>query len=240
MPMNTKFRIRSVASIVLPMALVATLGAGLSGCAEPFNANVSRFQHELPAPQGQTFAVVAEDPRNAGGLEFGQYAAMVADQLRKQGYVAGNPATSDLVVEFDYGIDKGRDRISMFGPDPFWGPWHGYGYGYGRGGYGRGGFGGGYGGGYGGGFYGGGSWGYGLYDPWFNDVSVTTVYTSGVDVQIKRRSDGQRVFEGKAQAVSPSNRLAYVVPNLIEALFTGFPGHSGETVRISIAPEKKK
>jgi len=226
MPMNRNFGFRSVASIALPLALVATLGTGLSGCAEPFNANVSRFQHELPAPQGQTFAIVAEDPRNAGGLEFGQYAAMVADQLRKQGYVAGDPATSDLVVEFDYGVDKGRDRISMFGPDPFWGPWRGYGYGR---------F-----GGYGGGFYGGHRWGYGLYDPWFNDVSVTTVYTSGINLVIKRRSDGQRVFEGKAQAVSPSNRLAYVLPNLIEALFSGFPGHSGETVRISIAPEKKK
>jgi hypothetical protein len=125
-------------------------------------------------------------------------------------------------------VDKGRDKISMFGPDPYWGPWRGYG----RGGF----YGGGY---YGGGFYGH-RWGYGLYDPWFDDVSVTTVYTSGVNVLIKRRSDGQRVFEGKAQAVSPSNHLPYLVPNLVEALFSGFPGHSGETVRISIPPEKKK
>ena len=212
---------RGLAAVALPLALVA----GLAGCAEPFNANVSRFHSQLTAPQGQSFAIVAENPRNAGGLEFGQYAGLVADQLRKQGYVPGDPATSDLVVEFDYGVDKGRDRISMFGPDPFWGPWRGYGRGFG----------------YGGGFYGRhGGWGYGLYDPWFNDVDVTTVYTSGADIVIKRRSDGQRLFEGKAQAVSPSNRLAYVVPNLVEALFTGFPGHSGETVRISIAPEKKK
>jgi hypothetical protein len=27
------------------------------------------------------------------------------------------------------------------------------------------------------------------------------------------------------------------VPNLAEAMFTGFPGNSGETVRISVAPE---
>ncbi len=202
------------------LALAATLAGG---CAENFNANVSRFSHELPAPAGQTFAIVAEDPRNAGGLEFGQYAAQLAEALHKAGYAPGDPATSDLVVEFDYGVDKGRDRISLFGPDPFWGPWRGYGHG---------GF-------YGGGFYGH-RWGYGLYDPWFDDVSVTTVYTSMIDVKIKLRSDGQRLFEGKAEAVSPSNRLAYVVPNLIESLFTGFPGHSGETVHISIPPEKKK
>jgi hypothetical protein len=198
--------------------------AGMAGCAEPFNANVSRFSHELPAPAGQSFAVVAEDPHNAGGLEFGQYAGLVAEQLHKIGYVAGDPATSDLIVEFDYGVDKGRDKISMFGPDPYWGPWHGYG---------RGGF-------YGGGFYGGRRWGYGMYNPWFDDIDVTTVYTSGVDIRIKRRSDGQRVFEGKAQAVSPSNRLPYLVPNLVEALFSGFPGQSGKTVSISIPPEKKK
>ena len=60
-----------------------------------------------------------------------------------------------------------------------------------------------------------------------------------IALKIDRRADGERLFEGKAQAVSRSNRLQYLVPNLIEAMFTGFPGNSGETVRISIAPEKK-
>ena len=52
-------------------------------------------------------------------------------------------------------------------------------------------------------------------------------------------TDGERLFEGKAEALSTSNRLQYLVPNLVEAMFTDFPGNSGETVRISIAPEKK-
>jgi len=30
------------------------------------------------------------------------------------------------------------------------------------------------------------------------------------------------------------------VPNLVEAMFTGFPGHSGETVRITVAPENAR
>ncbi|RZV35891.1 MAG: DUF4136 domain-containing protein, partial [Sphingomonadaceae bacterium] len=30
------------------------------------------------------------------------------------------------------------------------------------------------------------------------------------------------------------------VPNLVEAMFTDFPGHSGETLRISIKPEETK
>jgi hypothetical protein len=217
MVLSKSFRSGRIAALALATGVVTAL----SGCAQPFDASVSRFNRELPA-QGQSFAVVAEDPRNMGGLEFGQYAALVSDQLHKLGYVPGDPATSDLVVEFDYGVDKGRDKVTMFGPDPYWGPWHGW----------RGGF-------YSGGYYGH-RWGWGLYDPWFNDVDVTTVYTSQITVKIKRRSDGQRVFEGRAEAVSPSNHLSYVVPNLVEALFTGFPGKSGQTLRISIPAEKKK
>ena len=53
---------------------------------------------------------------------------------------------------------------------------------------------------------------------------MTTVYTSGIDIKIDRRVDGARLFEGKAEAVSRSNKLPYLVPNLVEAMFTGFPG----------------
>ncbi len=84
------------------------------------------------------------------------------------------------------------------------------------------------------------AWGYGWYDPFFDNSSVEsyTVYTSGIDLKIDRAADGQRLFEGKAEAVSTSNKLQYLVPNLVEAMFTDFPGNSGETVRITVAPEK--
>ena len=67
---------RKLKLIAVPLALGA-----LAACATPFNANVQRFQSALPAPQGQTFTVVAEDPALAGGLEFSQYAHQVADQI---------------------------------------------------------------------------------------------------------------------------------------------------------------
>ena len=228
----------------LRLAIVGILMIGLAACATPFKADVSRFQSRLPAPNGQTFAVVADDPALAGGIEFGQYASLVESDLARIGYRPVQDASqADLVVRFDYGVDSGRTRVRSspgFYGDPFWGPWYGYGGygGFGRfGGFGRGGFG--HGGFYGGGFYGGGLWNYGWYDPWFDGgVESYTVYTSGIDIKIDRRADGQRLFEGKAEAVSTSNRLQYVVPNLVEAMFTGFPGNSGETVRISVAPEK--
>ncbi len=207
------------------LALPLALAVGLSACATPFKADVSRFAVPLPAPQGQTFAVVAEDPKLAGGLEFATYANAVSAELTQLGYSrAASPESADMLVRFDYRVDGGRERVRTnpgvggfgggFGP---WGPW----------------------GGWGGGF---GGWGFGFNDPFFGgpDVRSYTIYTSGVDVKIDRRADGQRLFEGKAEAVSRSNRLPRLVPNLVDALFTDFPGNSGETVRITIRDDNEK
>ena len=232
---------------ILKAATAAVLMTGLAACATPFNANVSRYSAQLPAPQGQTFAVVAADSALAGGLEFAQYANLVGMKLQGLGYrPAANPATADMIVRFDYGVDKGREQVRSTGfSDPYWSPWYGSRYGsYFGGGYG--GFGG-YGGygGYGRGYSAyrpGGAWGYGIYDPFFDQQGYEsyTVYKSGITMKIDRRADGQRLFEGRAEAASMSDRLPYLVPNLVEALFTDFPGRNGETVRISVAPEKNR
>ena len=67
-----------------------------------------------------------------------------------------------------------------------------------------------------------------------------TVYTSFLDMDIRRTADGQSLFEGLAQARSRTDDLPVLVPNLVEAMFTGFPGNSGETVRITVAPERRQ
>lgn len=212
---------RGLKMVLVPLAL-----AGLAACASPFRADVERFQSALPAPAGQTFTVIADDPRMAGGIEFRNYAQIVADHMARLGYTPVNDTSqADLVVRFDYGVDNGRERVRSSGfYDPWWGPWYGY-RGY-RGFYGP----------------------YGAYAPWgwgwnagyFNDVHSYTIYTSGIDMKIDRGQTGERLFEGKAQAVSTSNRLQYLVPNLVDAMFVGFPGNSGETLRISIAPENQR
>ena len=223
----------------LGLVAVPLLLAGLAACATPFNANVKRFSSAMPAPSGQSFAVVAEDPRDSGGLEFAQYADIVAAQMSRLGYVRTDPSHAAMLVRLDYGVDRGRDRIRSngFGNDPFWSPWYGGGFGYGYRPYYRRSF-------YSP-FYRRGVWGYGWQDPFFfgsgyDDIDVVTVYTSELDLKIDDKRDGRRLFEGKAQAASRSNRLGYLVPNLVEAMFTDFPGHNGETVRISIAPEDGK
>ncbi len=59
-------------------------------------------------------------------------------------------------------------------------------------------------------------------------------------MRIDRTADGKRLFEGEAKAMSRTDNLTYLVPNLIDAMFTGFPGNSGETVRITIKPEDER
>lgn len=210
--------------------LAVTALLALASCAEPFAARVSRFQ-ALSPPAGQTFVVQPTDQRLEGGIEFGQYAQMVAAQLVRQGYrPATDPARADLVVKMHYDVDGGREKIVSY-------PSAGFG-GYGAfGGFGR--F------GYPFGFYGGRGFAYGFNDPFlfgsgFNDVRSYTVYTSELDLQIDRTDNGQRVFEGTAKAISRDDDLPHLVPNLVEAMFTGFPGNSGETVKITIAPEPKR
>jgi hypothetical protein len=218
---------------VLKLAVVSLALAALAACTNTFNADVTHFNSQVPPPAGQTFVVLPENPAMAGGIEFRQYASRVADHMAALGYRPVNdPAQADLLVHFDYGVDRGRERVTSspgLGYDPFWSPWsstpviyhtrHGARVGYiGR------------------------PWGFGWYDPFFGgtDVESYTVYTSGIDLKIERASDHYRYYEGKAQAVSMSNRLQYLVPNLVEAIFTDFPGNSGQTERISIAPEGRK
>jgi len=215
----------------LRWALVPLALAGLAACASPFRADVERFQSALPAPAGQTFTVVADDPGLAGGIEFRNYAQLVADHMAALGYSPVNDrAQADLVVSFDYGVDNGRERVRSSGFYDPWGPWYGYSpfyRGYYRGFY--------------PGFYSAyRPWGWGWHGSYFNDVRSYTVYTSGIEMKIDRGTDGERLFEGKAQALSTSNRLQYLVPNLVEAMFVNFPGNSGETLRISIAPENQR
>lgn len=223
---------RSLLSIAAPLSLLA-----LGACATPFRADVSRFQ-AMPPPQGQTFVVQAANPRNRGGLEFSQYASLVAQELREKGYAqASTAASATFVVNLDYGVDNGQQKVySTPGFGGFGGPGFGYG-GLGYGGFGYGGL------GYGG-FrrgYGGLGFGYGWNDPFFfgPQVDSYTFFTSYLDMTINRTGDGARLFEGRAKARSRTDSLPVLVPNLVEALFTGFPGRSGEEVRITVAPPPK-
>jgi hypothetical protein len=162
---------------------------------------------------------------NNGGLEFQRYAGIVAQQLQARGFQpATSPQSANMIVQFGYGVDRGEVR---YVEDPFYRSRFGYG---GLGGFGWGSpfhrsrF------GWGGGF----SWGWD--DPfWYGGgVDSYVEYRSQIDVHIRSAGTNAPLFDGRAQARSETNRLDVVVPSLVEAMFTGFPGRNGETVKITI------
>lgn len=224
-------RIRQFATAIA----LGTAALALSACAESIRTTVSRYQ-AMPAAQGQTFFVVpAGGTASNGGLEFQRYAGLVAQNLQARGYQpATSPEAANMIVQFGYGIDKGQVR---YVGDPFY-----------RGRYGWGGF---YGSywrspfyhphfGWGGAY----SWGwndpfwYGGYGPYGGGISSYVEYRSQIELHIRQAGTNAPLFDGRAQARSGTNRLEVVIPSLVDAMFTGFPGRSGETVKITIPPKR--
>ena len=221
-------RISKLASV----AMLGIAALGLSACAETLNTTVSRYQ-AMPAPQGQTFYVMPAGGMAAnGGLEFQRYAGIVAQQLQARGYTpASTPQSANMIVQFGYNI--GRGQVRVVDRDPFY---HEFGYGslyspFRRGFYSP--------------FYPRFGWGSPYYmgwnDPfWFGGGFDSFVeYQSEVDMHIRAAGTNQPLFDGRAQARSLTNRADVVVPSLVDALFTGFPGRSGEVVKITIPTRPK-
>lgn len=197
---------------------LGTAAVALSACAESINTEVSRYQ-AMPAPQGQTFFVVPDGgmARN-GGLEFQRYAALVAQQLQARGYApASNAQSANMIVQFGYGVDRGQVRYvedplpPSFGFGAFYGPRLGFyrprlGY----------------------------YWGWD--DPFWYDGGINSYieYHSQIELHIRQAGSNAPLFDGRAQARSETNRLDIVIPSLVDAMFTGFPGRSGEVVKITI------
>lgn len=233
------------------IAAAALLGAGalgVSGCATGLPAKVTRYS-AMPIPQGQSFYVV---PANGArpDLAFNRYAAQIAQQLEAKGYrPAGAPNVADMLVKVSYGVDQGTREYTVdpmarsmyYDPfyrgmyDPYFGGFYGRPY-YSRYGY-----------------YGARSpfyWGwndpYWYYSPYAGYGSAFrepirdyVVYRSELDLDIVRRTDNAPLFNGKAMARSQTDELGVLVPNLVEAMFTNFPGRNGETVKITV-PAKKR
>ena len=224
-------------------ALLGISALGLSACATGLRTEVSRYQ-AMPAPQGQSFFILPANAADAGGLEFSRYAGHVAQAMQAQGYAqAPTLEAATMLVRLDYGVDEGQQRVERdpfargYGYDPFWGggfhhPYWGF---YGRPYYSRFGY-----------------WGprspfyFGWDDPFwyggsgpYQQVRVYTEYRSFLDLDIRRKADNAQLFDGHAQARSADDNLGVLVPNLIEAMFTGFPGRSGESVKITVPPAKR-
>lgn len=191
---------------------------GLAGCSSTFRSEVVRF-HDLTAPHGNTVTVVPGEGIE-DGPEFRQYADMVIAKLSREGFVAAGEEEPDLIVKVSYGVLRQEPRSSR----PYWSSsyyfgfgHHYYPYGYYYPYY--------YGGYYGGGY--GGLYGYSdsLYDRPRHERMLEVIIS---------QPDENVIFEGRVVSKGRTTQLVNVMPYLVEALFTGFPGESGELIRVSI------
>lgn len=189
-------------------ASVATLAlAALAGCAAQIpSAEVTRFHLGQPIATGEV-AIEPRDRAQGSGLEFDSYAAAVARELKGRGF---SIATSLPRSEFIALIEV--DRMSReTGParSPFSI-------------------------GIGGGSFGGGlGVGGGVSFPVGKSVAPEATRTQ-LFVQLKRRSDGTVIWEGRGQldarSGTPYAAPAAAVDKIAAAMFKDFPGESGRTI----------
>jgi hypothetical protein len=197
----------------------AILGAAalISGCAST-NAGsggatsdiaVTRFHLGQAIARGE-IAIEPVDPAQGGSLEFGRYAAAVERQLAALGWrvVRGNTRSEQVAL---IRVDQGSR--AQFANRPAVSVGIGGGFGGYRSGVGVGG-----------------------------GVSVPIggraggIVVTELSVRLQRRSDGTAIWEGRAQQEARAGTpLAYsvnAVERLAPALFAGFPGESGRTIRL--------
>ncbi len=202
--------VRSI--VVLAVALL-----GLAGCARTFEADVSRF-HRLTAPDSETIRIVPADPAKVGSLEFEQYAGLVRAQLIDAGYrpVAEDP---DILAKLDWSVSEGREKIRSYPGYYDYYPYFGFDHygGFGHYGY--------------GGFYP--YYGYAGYGGYGGGVYSTTVRSVTLTLRLMRPT-GEILFEGRAVSEIGKPDLPAVMPYLVQALFTDFPGESGRTQTVEL------
>jgi hypothetical protein len=195
----------------------------LTGCAARIQSDVTTFHTDV-MPAGETIRVVPADPDKIGSLEFQTYASRIGDELRKMGYtpVSETDVVTDLLAEVDYAVEEGQPQIYTDNSDAF----VRYHFGFGM---------------YRSPFYFGGRRGF--YDPFYYDpfwdapqVYSEPTYNRTLEMNIVNNDGGdlERVFEGRVESNGTESALPEVMPYLITAMFTNFPGESGKTKLVTI------
>lgn len=200
---------------LLPKIVLGAAALALTGCAAQMpEARVTRFHLGQPIAPGQ-LSVEPRDPTLAKDLEFQSYARIIQGEFARLGFgLAPDLAKSELVAVTEVSRswrpvgEAQRSSVSI-----------------------------GVGGGSGGGWHGGTSVGLGgsVSFPIGKAKQRMDVLTQ-LSVQLKRRSEGTVIWEGRAEMVARDGSVQAhpktAVARLAAALFEGFPGRSGETITV--------
>lgn len=203
-----KAGIGRVAALGLVMLAAGCATGGTAGSGVMAGAEVTRFHLDSNIARGE-IAIEPLDAAQAGSLEFQNYATVVERQLAALGWtvVRGNRRSEQVaLIRVEQGSREALRRRSGFSV------------------------------GIGGGSYGGGvGVGGGVTVPVGGSRGGQIIITE-LAVRLQRRSDGTAMWEGRAQsealAGTPEASPAFMINRLASALFQGFPGESGRTVRV--------
>ncbi|PZU08462.1 MAG: hypothetical protein DI606_14910 [Sphingobium sp.] len=195
------------------LILAAVLALPLAACAAGTPpVEVTRFHVDNPARSGTVS--VEEMPGNPDvSLEFQTYAAAVSNAWQRVGFTpAAAGAQSDYVALVSFrrgfrpsGVDRSGNPVSV-----------------------------GVGGGFGGGSRGGSFGGLGLGVGINLSGKPKDIVSTELQVQLRRRSDSQTIWEGRAMTEakqgSPAAQPATAAQKLADVLIGGYPGESGRTM----------
>ena len=186
----------------------------LAGCGTMIRSDVTTF-HEWPDALPDKSYVFERTKEQNDSLEYRNYENLVRKELNRLGFTEAPSGTRPaLKVAIRYSID-GRDVREVYPvvvhPYPYWyGPaWRGY---YGP-----------------------------FYDPfWFSPpiverrVSQYQLFNRQLHIALSRMSDNKKLFETTVVSEGTNGSLAAVMPYMIRAAFTEFPGKSGVPRRVEL------
>ncbi|WP_321389253.1 DUF4136 domain-containing protein [Emcibacter sp.] len=184
--------------------MIAT--ATLAACSGGYKSDVTRF-HNLPRPAGESIEVMAARADRQSSLEFGQYAELIGARLGTVGYtppIAGQG--TPLIAYVDYGLQPVAGVTYEEGSSAS--------IGMGTGGRHT-------------------SFGLGLSFP-IGESKPRQEYVYILSLDIVRRGDGVKLYEGKSTIRATGKTLNEMMPLLADALFADFPGQSGTATRVKV------
>lgn len=201
--------LRSIKCAVLLM-LAALLGA----CATPTIRNDVQSFHQWPAGSVERTYQLRRLPAQEASLEHATYESLVRQELAAAGFVEA--ANGRFVVTFDYSVQTRVTRVVeppiFVSPSFWWGP------GMYRSGWGL-------------------SVGVPFAYPWYPPMTrdfTSSVRTVRLFMNDQTTTAAARVWEGTATSAGTNNDLVMVLPFMIRALLTDFPGQSGSSRRVDV------
>lgn len=198
------------------LAMVAILGGlALSGCAASIPpVEVTRFHAPQGAPQSGGIVVEPQPGPPDGSIEYRTFAGAVAQELQRVGFT--DESGRQTLRASDYVALIAYDR-QVRSPSEFSGSRSPVSVGVGGST---------------------GSYGSGLGVGIGINLSgkPKDIVVTRLSVQIRRRADGQTLWEGRAETSAkvgtPASQAGLSAGKLANALFRGYPGKSGETITV--------